>query len=487
MGLSLNGRVRSFLPDVSTVEWREAAPERRELRKDLGLRDLVLAQVLCVVGSSWVGVGAKLGKAHTLFWIGAMLLFYLPLAAVVTYLNREMPLEGGLYEWSKIGFGSVVGFLTGWNLWVYAIVVVPTILFMIPTELAYLIGPTASWIPGDPIATVLLIGLLILAIAGVAASGLGAGKHVHNVGSAMMLLAYAILLLLPLWPKLMGKPTAYTALPIQAPPVSWLTAAIFGQITVGGLSGFEYVAILAGETRNAARAIGRSVMISAPVIALMFILGTSSVVAFVGIRPIDLIGPIPQTFRLALGNSGAGNLLAMFGIFLLTGRSVGAASLIFTGLTRLPMAAGWDHLLPPWFTRLHPRTRMPVNSIMFVALLAMVLVVLSMLGVHEQEAMQLLSNASTVHYGLAYVGLFAIPLFGAVRIRRHLPAWLKVAAALGLVSSIVAVLIATYPIIDVSSRASYAAKIGGTVLLSNAIGLLVYASSKRTALRSIPA
>jgi len=72
--------------------------QESNLRRELGLRDLVLAQVLCVVGSSWVGIAGKVGRAHVVFWLGAMLLFYLPLAAVVIYLNRLMPLEGGLYQ-----------------------------------------------------------------------------------------------------------------------------------------------------------------------------------------------------------------------------------------------------------------------------------------------------------------------------------------------------------------------------------------------------
>ena len=50
------------------------------LERQLGLRDLVLAQVLCVVGSSWVGVAGELGKAQALTWIAAMLVFYSPMA-----------------------------------------------------------------------------------------------------------------------------------------------------------------------------------------------------------------------------------------------------------------------------------------------------------------------------------------------------------------------------------------------------------------------
>src|ERR1700727_1859639 len=93
------------------------------LHAQMGLRDLVLAQVLCVVGSSWVGVAAVLGKAQALTWVAAMLLFYFPMAAVVIGLNRIMPLEGGLYVWAHRAFGQVGGFLTAWNLWVYGIAV----------------------------------------------------------------------------------------------------------------------------------------------------------------------------------------------------------------------------------------------------------------------------------------------------------------------------------------------------------------------------
>ena len=86
------------------------------LQRQMGLSDLVLAQVLCVVGSTWVGVAAVLGRAQALTWIAAMLLFYFPMVAVVVLLNRIMPLEGGLYVWAHRAFGNLGGFLTAWNL-----------------------------------------------------------------------------------------------------------------------------------------------------------------------------------------------------------------------------------------------------------------------------------------------------------------------------------------------------------------------------------
>jgi amino acid transporter len=456
--------------------WHDCGTVKEEaaLRKELGLRDLVLAQVLCVVGSSWVGVAAKLGRAHVVFWLAAMLAFYVPLAAVVIYLNRLMPLEGGLYQWAKQGFGEMAGFLIAWNLWVYAVVVVGAIIFVVPTDLGYMLGPAWGWLAASRWATLVLTGGVMAGITAVAVRGLDIGKWLHNAGSVMILLAYVILLGLPVWALLRGAIPRYEPLPWEWPKADWFSLAIFGQMTVGALSGFEYVAILAGECRGAARTIGQSVVISAPVIAVMFILGTSTVLTFIGGQPINVIGPIPQTFRAAFGTVGAAGFAAQFGIALILARAVASASLIFTGLTRLPLATGWDNLIPRWFTRLDERRRTPVNSIYFVAALVMGLILLSLLGVREQEASQLLTMASIVHYAIAYVALFALPLFGRAALRRQLPRWLKVAAAAGMASSLVALLISVYPVVDVVSRLAFAGKICAVVVVSNMAGVLIY-------------
>src|SRR5271170_1187909 len=184
---------------------RPALNTAGELRRELGLRDLVFAQILCVVGSSWVGVASKLGKAHAVFWVSAMLLYYVPLALVVIYLNRVLPLEGGLYQWAKEAFGAFWGFLIAWNLWVYAVIVLGSILFAIPTDIAYSIGPRAAWVPSSQAATSALTGAVLIFIAWVAVQGLSIGKWLHNIGEFAVMLAYSILLALPIWALLRGS------------------------------------------------------------------------------------------------------------------------------------------------------------------------------------------------------------------------------------------------------------------------------------------
>src|SRR5919112_348109 len=109
-------------------------------RKELGLADLVLTQIVFVVGTIWVGTAAKLGDQQLFFWLLAIVTFYLPLAAVVIYLNRLMPLEGGLYQWAKLGFNEFVGYMVAWNLWVFAILVMSGIGLLVARNLSYAFG-----------------------------------------------------------------------------------------------------------------------------------------------------------------------------------------------------------------------------------------------------------------------------------------------------------------------------------------------------------
>jgi glutamate:GABA antiporter len=443
------------------------------LPRRLRLRDLVLTQVLCVVGSSWVGIAAGLGRAQALTWIAAMLLFYLPMAVSVIYLNREMPLEGGLYVWARTAFGDLVGFMTAWNLWFYGIAVTATILYAIPTELSYLIGPSAAWLPENHLASFLIVAVLVFAITAAALRGLELGKWIHNIGGVSILIVYAALILLPLWALTQPTHLHYEPLPLQLPQPNMISLALFGQMLFGALCGLEYIAILAGESRSPARSIGQSVIVASPIICAMFILGTSSVVAF-SRGHIDYIAPIPQTFRYALGNRGLGSLLAMTAILLLQFRLIAASSFIFTGVTRLPMTAGWDHLIPDWFTRLHPRYRTPTNSIAFTCALVILLLFLANVGVHAQEAFQVLSNAAITHYELAYLAMFAIPLMGAKALRATLPRRLRWTSIAGLCATLFSFLISAYPFVAVVNPRAYAAKILGTTFLSNALGYLFY-------------
>ncbi len=368
------------LEDLRKAE-SDVAAHSAGFRRELGLRDLVLTQILFIIGLSWVGAAAKLGPSHVVFWLLAIAFFYLPSAAVVIYLNGLMPLEGGLYQWAKFGFNEAAGFMVAWNLWLYVITNTSEIGLQLTTYISYAVGPTAAWISSEKwliaLTSVVVIGLLVL----ISTIGLGVGKWLHNAGGIIMLTVFGFLLLLPLVHLARGTIQEYHPLATTLPVFSLFSLNILGKLGFGALGGFEYVAILAGECRSPVRTIGRSVMIAAPLIAIMFILGTSSVLAFLHPDQIDLIAPIPQVLSLGFGKLGFAFMIVPLVLILLVVLRIAQASVNFTGLTRLPMVAGWDHLMPRWFTRLHPRYKTPVNSIIFVGAVTVVLGLLSLVGV----------------------------------------------------------------------------------------------------------
>jgi glutamate:GABA antiporter len=150
------------------------------------------------------------------------------------------------------------------------------------------------------------------------------------------------------------------------------------------------------------------------------------------------------------------------------------ASVNFTANTRLPMVAGWDHLLPAWFTKLHAKYRTPVNSILFVGAIMLAVGLAGIVGVGEQEAFQLLQNAAGSFYAISYLVMFAIPIAGLRGVKPSPPLWLKIAAGSGFLMTLLYVVVSVFPIVEVKSQASFTAKVGGVIIAANIIGAAIF-------------
>lgn len=435
-----------------------------ELKKELGLWNLVFTQILFIMGLSWVGAAAKLGRSHVSFWLLAVVLFYIPSAIVVIHLSRRMPLEGGLYQWAKIAFDERIGFLLAWNLWIYAMILTSEIGLMAATNIAYAIGPSAQWMVESKwfigVASCAIIGFLAI----LSTVGLGAGKWLHGGGGVMMVVIVSAMIVLPVIDWMRGGHPQTAPFALQLPAATLLNLNILGKLGFGALGGFEYVAIFAGECRDPAKLIGRSVLISAPIIALLFILGTGSVLWYVGDQNQDLISPVSQVLAIATRPFAAEARIASVVILTVLGMRIAQTSVNFSATARLPMVAGWDNLLPAWFTRLHPRYRTPSQSIFFVGAMTLAFSISGMLGVGSQEAMQLFNNAAGIYYALAYLVMFAIP------IARPASMGVKIASASGFGMTLLYIVLSVFPIIDVGSRFWFTAKISGVVILGNVAG-----------------
>ena len=427
---------------------------------------------MAILGLSWIGTAGKLGASHFFFWIAAIAFFYIPSALVVIHLNNEMPLEGGLYQWAKLRFNEMTGFLVACNMWIYAIVFLSEMGLFVTNNLAYALGPSGAWLanskPAIASASVLVTALLVL----VARRGLAIGKWVHGFAGFMILFLFCAMAFLAI-PHWLRGTVVQSPLAFSIPAFTLLNFNILGKMGFGSLGGFDTVAVFAGECRgkDAALSIRRSVWIATPLIAGAFILGTACVLTFVKPDDIDLISPITQVFNRGLQSAGiSGSATSLVGsLIVLT--LVGQAVLSFNYSARLPLVAGWDHLLPSWFTRLHPKYKTPGGSIALIGGATLTIALLTSLGAGNQEAYQLLQNASGIAYGLAYLVMFAIPLLAP----GEKPSWiLRLAAVSGFLMTLLYVILSVFPIIDVPNRFSFAVKIGGVVIGLNLAGALFY-------------
>src|SRR5437764_2255406 len=231
------------IPDSGSTAF-EREEERVEqhsavFKKELGLTDLALTQILFIVGLPWVGVAAKQGPSHIVLWLLAMVFFYVPSAVVVIYLNKIMPLEGGLYQWAKLGFNELIGFLVAWNLWLFAILNTSEIGLQVTQYMRYIIGPSGEWLTASTWFTGVVSLAIIALLVGLATIGLSLGKWVHKAGGVLMLLTFAAILILPFLNRAGGSLAHYHLLKPEMPVLSLMSFNLLVKMGFGVLGGFE--------------------------------------------------------------------------------------------------------------------------------------------------------------------------------------------------------------------------------------------------------
>ena len=126
--LGLEGFIRVWLggkPEFLSEGLRRIGIELRkemrtrdaELKRELGLRDVTLFAIACIVGTRWIAAAAHAGPGSVTLWLLAALLFVVPLAFAVASLAVRYPEAGGLYLWTRNDFGRWHGFLCFWVYW----------------------------------------------------------------------------------------------------------------------------------------------------------------------------------------------------------------------------------------------------------------------------------------------------------------------------------------------------------------------------------
>jgi amino acid transporter len=375
------------------------------LHRAMGFRDLLLFYLVTGFTVRWIGSAAAAGPSAVVIWLGAALLFYVPLMVTVLELSSRYPNEGGCYVWSKRAFGDFAGFMTGWNYWVCNLPYFPGLFYFTAASALFVGGAAWRGLTDSPAYYVTFSLVALAAAVTLNVRGLGVGKWLHNLGAvglwvpALLLMALAVLSY-----ARFGSATAFTAESLV--PSTRLKDIIFWSTIAFSLSGLESASMMGDEIQNPRRNIPRALLLGGVLITLLYTLST--VAMMVALPQAQILSL--QGFMLSIQQaSDRVGIVGLTGITaaLITLGGLGQAGAWFAAGGRLPFVAGIDRFLPPVFGRVHPKYGSPHVSLLLQAGVAAVFIFLGQAGTTVKGAYDVLVSMAIIGYFIPYLFMFA--------------------------------------------------------------------------------
>jgi amino acid transporter len=469
---------------------KESVPQ---LERALTLRDLVLFNLVAVIGITWVATAAKAGLGSVTLWLLAAIFFFVPQGLAVIQLSSSYPAEGGIYAWTKREFGEGHGFVCGWCYWISNMLYYPTLLLSAAVTATYIFGFGETGL-SDSWKYVLPFTLIALALAVVLnVVGVGTGKWLQNIGGIGVYLPGILLIVLGVWAVLTRAPANSLSLAQLKPDLTNLPVLNLWATIAFAFAGLELSSTMGHEIHNPHRNLPRSIYIAAPLIALLYIFGTGSVLWLIPNNDINIVaGPLQAIANGMRDFGGAWWWVAPLAALLLTVARIGGLGAWLTGSSRIAFVVGLDRYFPPAFARVHPRWRTPYVAILVQAPIAVFFLILSVLGkgTTVERAFLILIDMSLLIYFIPYCYLFICFMVHCHKSRRNGEALIVpggpvgslVVGLCGLSITLFAMVVAMVPPPGTPDVLIHEAKLGGGPLFLILIGLFIYWRAKRAAI-----
>ena len=458
-----------------------------ELRRVLTLRDVVLFNLVAVVSLRWMATSARAGSAALVLWVLATLLFFVPQGLAVAELARRHPDEGGIYAWTKSALGDGHGFLCGWCYWISNALYYPNLLMSMAVIATYAFGQgetglASRWIYVLPVT----LGALWFAVA-INIVGARTGRWLQNIGGIGTLIPALLLIVVGAAAMFSGRPSA-NAMTGSAlvPDLTDLSSLNLWASIAFAYGGLELSASMAGEVERPDRTLQRAVFVSAPICALLYLLGTAAMLWVLPSSDVSIVAGLPQAITRGIRDIAPGLiwLVPLTALFIAVGQ-IGGVGAWLTGPARIAFVIGLDRYFPPAFGRLHPRWGTPYVAILVQAGLATVALLLSVLGkgTSVETVYLIMLDMQLLLYFIPFVYLFVSLVIHRRRDRaaglttKTADAWILAAA--GAFVTIFAMVIAMIPPSGETHRALFFAKVLGGALLFIGLGAVLYWRGQR--------
>ena len=336
---------------------------RQELKRSLGLGALVVYGLVFINPTSPFSIfgivyNLSHGMVPLVYVFGLIAMTFT--AASYIMMSRAFPVAGSVYSYAGRGIGSMVGFLAGWAL-LLDYILMPTLIYVLCAV------AIEALVPGFP-RTVVIVAAVCFNT-GINLLGIEASARLNAVILTVLLAFLGLYFVLGVYALTHGVAGAHLSTAPLFRPETFSTAAIFSALSVATLNflGFDGISTLVEEARGGARDVGRAMMISLCLAAVLFICATYLASLFVLDR--SSFPPGPHTdgafYTVAEIIGGKWFLALASSKVLIAGVAVAAASQIATA--RLIYGMARDGRLPRLFAYVHPERRIPSRAILLIA------------------------------------------------------------------------------------------------------------------------
>jgi amino acid transporter len=279
---------------------------------------------------------------------------------------RAFPLSGSVYNYVGRGIGAPFGFLAGWAV-MLDYILVPSLLYLVAS-----VAMNAT-VPAVPV-WVWLIGFVAVNTL-VNARGIRMTAAFTWVMLAGELVVLALFLGIGGWAVATGR-GRWTWAPLYDPDTfTWSLVLAATAVAVLSFLGFDGISMLAEESRDGARQVGRAMAGALLVAGLLFIAQTW-LAAMLTPDPQAVIAsgdPTGTAFYDAARVAGGGWLASLCAVATAIAWGLPDSMVAQVAISRLLYAMARDRQLPGFLARVSRRHNVPTNAIGVVAVLSVAL------------------------------------------------------------------------------------------------------------------
>ncbi len=343
---------------------------KQELNRSLSFADLMIYGLIFMVPIAPFGIFGGVfqssgGMVALVYAIGMVAMAFTALS--YAQMSKAFPMSGSVYTYAGRGIGAPVGFLAGWVI-LADYILVPALLYLVAS------AAMASFVPAVPLWAWMIMFIVLNTV--VNSLGIKMTARMNKIMLIGELIVLAIFLVIGVVALAQGKGHGDFFSPIfDSSTFTWELA--FGAVSIAVLSflGFDGISMLAEESREDARKLGRAMVGALMLAGLLFITQTWVASLLVPNRAELLANGDPDGTAFYNAAEAAGGHWLSVLTAVATAVAWGFAnSLVAQAATsRLLFAMARDRQLPRFLSKIDPKHKAPVNATLLVAAVSLVL------------------------------------------------------------------------------------------------------------------